>query len=364
MNHWYYYWMSTIERVGHVKRKKLLESFNTPEEVYKADYNDYIKLPYLSKGDVGHIMTSKDPARITKEIKKIKNQGIEMISIENPEYPQLLSHIHHPPYILYKKGKIDLQKPCIAIVGSRKCSEYGHAMAYDIAKGLAKAGVTVVSGLAKGIDAAAHMGALEMGETIGVLGNGSNKYYPPSNSKIQQQIEAQGCTLSEYPLDTEPHPSFFPARNRIISGLSHGVLIVEAAEKSGSLITANFALEQGRDVYAVPGNAWSKMSMGSNKLIQLGGKLVVNAQDIVEEIEHYLPARPLGPNDVKNNPLLDKLAQDEIMVYDNLSREPLYIDEMNNKLEIPIGTLQYIITSLELKGLIKRLPGHRLVRME
>ncbi len=364
MDNWHYYWMTTIKNIGHIKRKKLLETFNTPMQAYNADDGEYHKLSYLSKADVGYIVDSKDSVKIKKEIEEIKRQNIEIITIEDSNYPELLSHIHHPPYVLYKKGNVDLERPCIAIVGSRKCSEYGYTMAREIAEGLGKAGVVVVSGLAKGIDEAAHMGALRTGQTIGVLGNGSNRYYPPSNTKLQQQIEAEGCTLSEYPLSTEPHPAFFPARNRIISGLSRGVLIVEAAEKSGSLITANFALEQGRDVFAVPGNAWSKMSVGSNKIIQLGGKLVVNAQDILDEIEHYLPLQLNKASDVKNDPKLDKLAQDEIMVYDNLSREPLYIDEMNNKINIPIATLQHIITSLELKGLIKRLPGQRLVRIE
>lgn len=336
----------------------------TPQRAYDADYNDYEKLLYLSKEDISYIMESKSPTRIMGEIEKIKSEGIQIISIDDNEYPEVLSQIDHPPYVLYKKGNMNIINPCIAIVGSRKCSEYGHAMAYEIAKGLAKVGVVVVSGLAKGIDAAAHIGALEMGKTVGVLGNSLDKYYPPSNAKLQRQIEAQGCTLSEYPLNTEPHPGFFPARNRIISGLSRGVLVVEAAEKSGSLITANFALEQGRDVFAVPGNAWSKMSMGSNKIIQLGGKLVMNADDIIEEIEQYLPVQPIKNGDDEQNRHLNKLAQDEIMVYDNLSREPLYIDEVNNKIKLPIATLQHIITSLELKGLIKRLPGQRLVRNE
>ncbi len=364
MNNWYYYWLTTIRNIGQVKQKKLLETFSTPQNAYNADYNNYEKLSYLSKEDLQYLVESKNPTRITNEIEKIKNQAIDIITIENEQYPELLSHIQYPPYILYRKGNMDINKPCIAIVGSRKCSEYGHAMAYEIAKGLAKAGVIVVSGLAKGIDAAAHMGALEEGETVGVLGNGLDQYYPSSNTKLQRQIEMRGCTLSEYPVGTQPHPGFFPARNRIISGLSRGVLIVEAAEKSGSLITANFALEQGRDVFAVPGNAWSKMSMGSNKIIQLGGKLVIDSSDIIEEIEQYLPLKPTINSDNSRNSQLNKLAQDEIMVYDNLSREPLYIDEMNNRIKIPIATLQHIITSLELKGLIKRLPGQRLVRTE
>ena len=364
MNDWYYYWITTIKNIGNVKINKLLGNFGSPIDVYNASYGDYKKLPYLSVGDIENLMESKDNLRITNEIENIKNQDINIISIENERYPELLSHIQHPPYIIYQKGNMDLSKPCIAIVGSRKCSEYGYRMAYDIASELSKRGVTIVSGVAKGIDAAAHEGALVYGKTIGVLGNGPDTYYPSCNAKLQRQIETQGCILSEYPVNTRPHPSFFPARNRIISGISRGVLVVEAAEKSGSLITANFALEQGRDVFAVPGNAWSKLSIGSNKIIQSGGKLVLNAYDIIEEIEHYLPAQSLQSCHDRDNFELNKLAQDEIMVYDNLSREPLYIDEVNNKIKLPIATLQYIITSLELKGLIKRLPGQRLVRTE
>ena len=364
LNNWYYYWLTTIKNIGPKKIECLLSAFGTPINVYHKNYGDYEKLGYLSTKDIEAIVESKDKQRITVEIEEIISKDIKMIPINSREYPELLKQIDNPPYIIYKKGEVDLNRPCIAIVGSRKCSEYGYTMAYEIAKGLSKAGVTIVSGLAIGIDAAAHKGALEKGTTVAVLGNGSDIYYPPSNAQLQKQIEFQGCTLSEYPLGTNPHPGFFPARNRIISGLCRGVLVVEAAERSGSLITANLALEQGRDVFAVPGNAWSKMSMGSNKIIQLGAKLVINSDDILEEIQQYLPLSSIKKNEIIINPHLNGLAQDEIMVYDYLSQEPLYIDEVNNGVEIPIAVLQHIITSLELKGLIKRLPGQRLVRTE
>ena len=364
LNNWYYYWLTTIKNIGAKKIGCLLGAFETPYNVYHKNYGDYEKLGCISKKDIEAIVASKDKKRIMDELETIKNNDIKIIPIGNSEYPDLLKQIDNPPYVLYKKGEADFKKPCIAIVGSRKCSEYGYTMAYEIAKGLTKAGVVVVSGLALGIDAAAHKGALEKGTTIAVLGNGSNICYPPNNAQLQKQIEFQGCTLSEYPMGTEPHPGFFPARNRIISGLCRGVLIVEAAERSGSLITANLALEQGRDVFAVPGNAWSKMSIGSNKIIQLGGKLVINSDDILEEIERYLPLKAVESDKIITNPHLNGLAQDEIMVYDYLSQEPLYIDQVNNEVKIPIAVLQHIITSLELKGLIKRLPGQRLVRTE
>jgi len=364
LKNWYYYWLTTIKNIGPKKMKYLLNVYDNPENIYKKDYHDYKKLGYLSEKDIANIVKSKDKQKITNELQVIENHNIEIITIENNYYPALLKEIDDPPYVLYKKGEMDFKKPCIAIVGSRKCSEYGYNMAYEIAKGLSEKGVIVVSGLALGIDAAAHKGALEKGPTIAVLGNGSNMCYPPSNSILQGQIESKGCTLSEYPFNTSPHPGFFPARNRIISGLCRGVLIVEAAERSGSLITANFALEQGRDVFAVPGNVWSKMSIGSNRIIQEGAKLILNAEDVIEEIVQYLPFKSI--KNFKNiaNPHLSGLAQDEIMVYDNLSQEPLYIDQVNYNVKIPIATLQYIITSLELKGLIKRLPGQRLVRIE
>ena len=351
MNNWHYYWLTTIKNIGYKKTKYLLDAFDTPVDVYGKDYGDYEKLGYLSKKDIEAIVESKDKNRIITEMEAMKRESIKIISIDSNEYPELLRQIDNPPYVLYKKGEGDLKKPCIAIVGSRKCSEYGYTMAYEIAKGLSKAGVMVVSGLALGIDAAAHKGALEDGATVAVLGNGSDICYPPSNSQLQKQIELMGCTLSEYPLGTNPNPGFFPARNRIISGLCRGVLIVEAAERSGSLITANLALEQGRDVFAVPGNVWSKMSIGSNKIIQSGAKLVMNSDDILEEIEQYLPLKAIKSDKISTNPHLNGLAQDEIMVYDYLSQEPLYIDEVNNEVKIPIAVLQHIITSLELKGL-------------
>lgn len=364
MNNWYYYWLTTIKNIGPKKIKYLLDAYKSPKNIYIKDYKDYEKLGVLSAQDITSIVESKDKQKITSKIQEIENQGIEIITIENHHYPVLLKEIDDPPYVIYKKGALELKGPCIAIVGSRKCSEYGYSMAYEIAKGLSEKGVVVVSGLAIGIDAAAHKGALEKGTTVGVLGNGSNICYPPSNLTLQRQIESKGCTLSEYPFNTSPHPGFFPARNRIISGLCRGVLIVEAAERSGSLITANLALEQGRDVFAVPGNAWSKMSIGSNQIIQEGAKLVLNSNDIIEEIIQYLPLKSIKNNKNTTNPHLSGLAQDEIMVYDNLSQEPIYIDQVNDNVKIPIATLQYIITSLELKGLIKRLPGQRLVRIE
>lgn len=364
MKNWYYYWITTIEGIGKAKIRNLLRVLKTPEQVYKANANIYKELPFLSSSDVSKIIESKDEQRIQIQIKNILNQNIQIISIECEEYPYMLKHIEDAPYVIYKKGNINLNKPGIAIVGSRKCSEYGYVMAHNIAKDLASAGILVVSGLAQGIDTAAHKGALQIGDTVAVLGNGSNIYYPRCNHILQKQIEFQGCTLSEYPINTNPYPGFFPLRNRIISGLCNGVLIVEAAEKSGSLITANFALEQGRDVFAVPGNAWSKMSEGTNKIIQSGAKLVISANDIIEEMEQYLPLKVKSLIENKDNFLLNGLAQDERMVYDCLSQEPLYIDEIKYKTTITIATLQYIITSLELKGLIKRLPGQRLIRSE
>lgn len=364
MEYWYYYWLTTIENIGVKKIKYLINTFSKPENIYNASVATYKQLSYLSDNDINHIVASKKANTITKEIEEIKNNGAEIISIDSTAYPEGLRHIEYPPYILYKKGNVDFRKPCIAIVGSRKCSEYGYTMAYNIAKDLTKAGVLIVSGLAQGIDSAAHLGALEQGDTVAVLGNGLNIYYPKHNRNLQRKIESRGCTLSEYPLNTNPHPGFFPARNRIISGICRGVLVVEAEEKSGSLITANYGLEQGRDVFAVPGNVWSKMSVGSNKLIQLGAKLVTGAEDILEEIEYLLPIKKSFLNGNNNNPVLNRLAQDERMVYDCLSQQPLYIDEVISETKITIITLQHIITSLELKGLIKRLPGQRLIRTE
>ena len=253
---------------------------------------------------------------------------------------------------------MDFSKPAISIVGSRNPTRYGRQIAEKIAFELASAGVTIISGLARGIDTMAHLGALRAkGNTIAVMGSGIDVIYPPENKKIFSDIEMHGTIISEYPPGTRPLPGNFPARNRIISGLSNGVLVVEAGSKSGALITVDFALEQGREVYAVPGNIDSSQSMGTNNILKQGAKLVTTAEDILEDlgIEGSLSGKMPSAKPVQ----LDIF---ENQVYSALEEGEKHIEELASITNMDIAKLNAILTMMEIKGLVKQLPGKIFVK--
>lgn len=275
------------------------------------------------------------------------------INRKSKEYPKKLTHIHNPPEVLYCRGNMSLlDSECIAIVGTRKLTSYGKEAAYNISRQLAEKGFTIVSGLAMGIDAVAHQATLSVrGKTIAVLGTGvSDKtIYPKVNFKLSQDIlKNDGLIISEYAADEPGFKSNFPQRNRIISGLSKGTVVIEADEKSGSLITARLALEQNRDVFAVPGSIFSKRSVGPNKLIQKGAKAIMSAQDIIDEYQFVLDLpQPLSTH---------KEAEDNILDILNKTR-PISVDELNKKLKISISDIMSSLSLLELDGKIKLLNG-------
>ena len=272
----------------------------------------------------------------------------------------MIQYLPDPPIALFVKGdsKI-LNQPSIAIVGARKCSEYGFEVSKKFGYELAQKGLVVISGMASGIDEAAHRGALESGYTIAVLGTGVNVCYPKQNYDIYRRIPSKGCIISEYLPDTEAMPFQFPRRNRIISGISLGTLLVEAAKKSGSLITAELALEQNKLVFAVPGNISSKLSQGTNDLIRQGAKLAMEVEDVIEELPYYIKNKLYTNNTILgkvDNNLLDKV---EIMVYDCLSWQPKALDELITNTSFTSETINTILLKLEIKGLIQRMPGNR-----
>jgi len=278
------------------------------------------------------------------------------------EYPSLLNQIHNAPLVLYALGSLEhLDRPCISIVGSRRPSLYGLQMSRGIASDLCRAGICVVSGLARGIDAAAHRGCLEgNGSTVSVLGCGIDTVYPPEHRQLKEQIARRGLVLSEFPPGTVPSPHNFPVRNRIISGLSLGSLVVEAGEKSGSLITARLALEQNRDVYAIPGNLTSPSSFGTNFLIKQGAKLIQSWKDIVEEMpfrirESILTADETNTDSAGTGIALD--ASEKKILHILKLDEATHIDEVFCRGELPVPDLSEQLLNLELKGLIRRLPG-------
>ena len=291
---------------------------------------------------------------------------IKEVDLNDKKYPPLLKKIYMPPARLFVKGDLlPLDENAVAIVGTRRATLYGLEQCERIAYDLAIRGITVVSGMARGIDSAAHRGALKArGRTIAVLGSGHNHIYPRENKELYEEIAKKGAVISEFPPDVPPFKLNFPRRNRIISGLSKGVLVVEAAQRSGALITAGFALNEGREVFALPGNINSARSSGTNALIKEGAKLVSNATDILEELGNVLnierPEYSPGPNRPGIN--TDSLSLEEKSVFSILDHEPKAIDEISTITNVPVHRITDALVRLELKRLIKMLPGENFVR--
>ena len=278
----YWIWLSLIKNLGSKRKLKLLELYKTPEEIYKLTKEELMNINGIGEAIANDIMISKNEEILNYHIKYMKENNIKIININEREYPQALKEIYDPPISLYVKGNIEkLNNKNIGIVGCRECTTYGKKSAEYFAYNLSKQNINIVSGLAKGIDSYAHLGSLNTGNTIAVLGNGLDIIYPKENLELANEIiKIGGTIISEYPCGTKPDKMKFPARNRIISGISSGIIVIEAKEKSGTLITVDFALEQGRDVFVVPGNINSINSVGTNDLIKQGARLVTTYEDI------------------------------------------------------------------------------------
>lgn len=282
MNYWI--WFASIKELGPVRKLKLLEKFKSPEKIYFLKDTELLKVEGINRKIVDNINTSKDEELLKKYEAYILKNNIKLINIFDDDYPESLRKIYAPPITLFAKGDISLLKEkSIGIVGCREPSTYGMHVAKKFAMELSKNDITIISGMAKGIDTAGHLGAIEKsGKTIAVLGCGIDIIYPKENYKVYTDILINGLIISEYIVGTKPEPSNFPQRNRIISGLSNGVLVVEAKQKSGSMITTDFALEQGKELYVIPGNITSATSGGTNNLIKEGAKLVTEVYEILE----------------------------------------------------------------------------------
>lgn len=284
MNYWI--WFSTIKCLGPIQKKILLEKIGTPDKIYKTNICDIEKINGIRKDAIINIEKSKNKELMRKYEEYIYNHEIEVIPIDDVNYPAALREIYDPPITLFAKGNLTfLGEKSIGIVGSRDATSYGFNTAKELSYSLAQNNIVIVSGLARGIDKAAHIGALNArGKTIAVLGCGIDICYPNENMVIYKEILRRGLIISEYIVGTKPEAGNFPARNRIISGLSNGVVIVEAKAKSGAIITVDFALEQGRTVYAIPGNINSIQSEGTNDLIKQGAKTVTSINDVLEDL--------------------------------------------------------------------------------
>ena len=280
----YWIWLSLIKNLGSKRKLRLLELYKTPEEIYKLTKEELVNINGIGEAIAKEIIISKNEKILNDHIKYMNENNIKIININEREYPQALKEIYDPPISLYVKGNIEkLNNKNIGIVGCRECTTYGKKSAEYFSYNLSKQNINIVSGLAKGIDSYAHLGSLNTGNTIAVLGNGLDMIYPKENLELANEIIKRGGTIiSEYPCGTKPDKMKFPARNRIISGISSGIIVIEAKEKSGTLITVDFALEQGRDVFVVPGNINSINSVGTNDLIKQGAMLITTYEEVTK----------------------------------------------------------------------------------
>ncbi len=346
----------------------LLERFGSAVRVLAASVEELLQIPYLGEKVATRIHGALESADVGAELKQMAEHGIELRVLGSPDYPAALAPLHAPPPLLYVRGTFaEADARAVAIVGSRSCTPYGKRVAERLAVELARAGYVIVSGLARGTDGHAHRGALQAGgRTLAVLAGGLAHIYPPEHKDLAVQVAASGALLTESCMRQEPLANLFPARNRIISGLSRAVVIVEAAEKSGALITAEHAAEQGRPVFAVPGPIDSPASAGTNALIRDGAILCRGVEDVLEELEGLppptlpgasapaAPAAPTGPP-----PGLDESQR---RVWDFLAEGPRHLDEMVQQLGLSVPQLSGILLTLEMKKVLRRLPGNRYER--
>jgi DNA processing protein len=367
--------LRAVPGIGDALLCRLVQSFGSPDAVLHAPHDALTQIDGVGPSLANAIRRGPgagDLQAIDRELKALERLPIRVLTILDPDYPARLKTIHDPPPLLSVSGALsEADHHAVAIVGTRHATPAGRIVTEQLSRGLAAAGLTVVSGLARGIDGAAHRSALEAGgRTIAVLGCGIDRTYPPEHLSLRKKIEEQGAVLSELPLGAYPHAQHFPKRNRIISGLSLGLVVVEAALQSGSLITARLAAEQGREVFAVPGSVQSEQSRGTNGLIKQGAKLVEQAGDIIEELLPQMePAfrarleesRAALTHRVQSSvPVLDDA---ESALYGLLSPEPVHIDELIVKTGLPAAQVTSLLLTLELRGAIRQLPGRSCIKV-
>jgi DNA processing protein len=354
-----FYWLalSLTPGIGSTLMRRLLDRFNTPEAVFHAPMKELSKIEGLGEKVVQEIRKGPLEKVVKRELSLLREVGGRVITLKDEEYPKRLKDIYDPPALLYVRGELKKEDEfAISIVGSRKTTPYGRWFTEKVSQELARHGVTIVSGMARGIDSLAHWGAISGGgRTIAVLGCGVDVIYPSENRNLFAKMIDHGAILSEFPMGSPPEGGHFPRRNRIISGLSLGVVVVQASEKSGSLITAGYALEQGREVFAVPGNVGTESSRGTHRLIKEGAKLVESSEDILEEIlPQWRGERETTPKVEIPRP---DLTEEEKVLYELLSETPLHIDVMIRESRMDPGKVSSLLLNLELKGMVSQWPG-------
>ena len=339
-------WFCNIKGIGNVTMRNLLKFFLSVEQIYQATYKQLMDSG-LNETCANQLLESKDERRIHSYMIQLRNKGIRFLYYTHPEYPKRLKYLYDPPYGLYVMGNLpDESKKIVSIVGARNCSNYGREISFYFAKELAKAGIQIVSGMATGIDSFAHQGCLVAGGyTCAILGNSVDYCYPLENYNLYENIRKNGAVVSEYGLGVKPIAGNFPRRNRIISGLSDGILVVEAKEKSGSFITVDQGLEQGKDIFVIPGRITDALSIGCNNLIKMGGEIVLKPDDI---LKYYR-------QDVVISQHIDvQLTPEEQQIYQVLTLEQKHINVLLEQTKMEMGKLMEVLLQLELKGLIRQ----------
>jgi DNA processing protein len=349
------YWIgfNLVSGIGPARFKRLLAYFGDPAAAWHASTAE-LQSAGLDSGSTGSLLAAREKLDLDEELERVRAEGAHAITWEDERYPPRLLQIHDAPPVLYVKGEIEPRDEwAVAVVGTRSATRYGKQTVDEIAEDLARSGITVVSGLARGIDSLGHRAALRAGgRTIAVLGCGIDVVYPPEHRDLARSVVERGALVTEYPLGTKPEAGNFPARNRIISGLSLGTLVVEAGKRSGALITADYALEQGREVFAIPGDVHSRKSEGTNRLIQDGAaKLVISVQDILEElnltlVERHQEVRMAVPEDER-----------EASILKHISTEPVHVDEIGQRTNLPISEVTSTLAMMELKGMVRQVGG-------
>jgi DNA processing protein len=348
------YWLgfNLVKGIGPMKVRALLDYFGDLATAWKADAAA-LREAGLDRRALSSLLKSRAELNLDTQLARLAKQDVQVLTWDDADYPPRLLQIPDPPPVLYVRGQLMAEDQwALAVVGTRRASSYGRTVTQRLATDLAVNHVTVVSGLARGIDAEAHRAALQVGgRTIAVLGCGLDLIYPPEHRRLAREIVENGALVSEYPLGTRPEASNFPPRNRIISGLSLGVLVVEAGIKSGALITADYAADQGRDVFAVPGNLFVRSSAGTNRLIQDGAKLVTGAEDILEELNLMMVIEQAEVRAVVPE------TETEAQLIQYLSLEPVHVDEISRRVGLPIADVTSNLALMELKGMVRQVGG-------
>jgi DNA processing protein len=357
MQHLYEALLLTAAGIGKARLAKLKQAFGDAKAVWQADLSSLTQTGILSDKELASLMQQRRKLVAEETFAVWQAQGIGICSLQDVEYPQLLRRCYDPPPYLFYRGRMQPEAVCLAIVGSRHSTPYGRNVARSFSESLSRNGVTVVSGAARGIDSAAHEGALTAGApTIAVLGCGVDVCYPPENARLINQIAEIGCVISEYPPGTPPAPGRFPARNRIVAGMSVGVLVVEAAEKSGALITADLAMEENRDVYAIPGSVFSEASRGTHRLIQQGARLINSAEDLLAELGLHQSSASVS--------MTDRQTAEESQILAVLSYEqPKALEQILGTLDISVSAVQLQLLQLEMSGKIEKDQSMRYIKV-